>query len=93
VSVAAVGGPRGILRLIVQWAFIALEIALFVRVLSTWVSISPSSRWVRWSYVLTEWMLRPLRRVLPPVGGAIDISPIVAYIGIWLVSGWVLRAL
>ena len=36
------------------------------------------SRWVRWSFVLTEPILRPLRKIIPPLG-MIDITPIVAY--------------
>ena len=87
-------GPRGIIRLVVEWTFIALQIALFVRVLSSWIRVSQYSKWVRWAYALTEPILRPLRRVIPPVGGGmIDITPIVAYFAIWLLSGLVLRAL
>lgn len=93
VSVAAVGGTRGFLRLIVQWFFMLLQIALFVRVISSWIRVSPYSRWIRWAYVLTEPILRPLRRFIPPISGAIDVTPIVAYLAIWLVSGFVLARL
>lgn len=55
-----------------------LRIALIVRVVSSWIRISPYSRWIRWSFVLTEWMLAPLRRVIPAFG-PVDITPIVAY--------------
>ena len=37
------------------------------------------SRWLRWTYTLTEPILRPLRQFIPPIGGAIDITPILAY--------------
>lgn len=94
VSVAAVGGPRGIIRLIVEWAFIIMQIALFVRVLSSWIRVSPYSKWIRWAYVLTEPILRPLRRVIPPLGGGmIDVTPIVAYFALWLLSSLVLARL
>jgi len=53
-------------------------LALLVRVISSWLPISPYSRWIRWSYVLTEWMIAPLRRIIPLIG-AIDITPIVAW--------------
>jgi YggT family protein len=43
---------------------------------------------VRWSYRLTEPILGPLRRVLPPLG-MFDLSPIVA----WLLLEWVIRPL
>lgn len=64
--------------LLLSWTLALLRIALIVRVVSTWIQISPYSKWVRWSYVLTEWMLAPLRRVIPNVG-PVDITPIVAY--------------
>jgi YggT family protein len=64
--------------MLLSWTLALLRIALIVRVVSTWVQISPYSPWVRWSYVLTEWMLAPLRRVIPQLG-PVDITPIVAY--------------
>ena len=33
-------------------------------------------------YQITEPMLRPVRRIIPPIGGTIDISPIVVLIAI-----------
>jgi YggT family protein len=63
-----------------------------VRVVSSWFRVSEYSKWIRWSVVLTEPILRPLRRVIPSVG-MIDITPIVAYFLIWLVSSFVLSLL
>jgi YggT family protein len=65
--------------LLVSWTFGVLRIALIVRVISSWFQISPYSRWIRWSYVLTEWMLAPLRRIIPTIG-PVDITPIVAFL-------------
>lgn len=90
---AGTAGSRGVVRLVVGWGFGLLQIALFARVIASWIRVSPSRAWVRWSYTLTEWMLRPLRQVIPPVGGMIDITPIIAYFGLWLLSGLVLGAL
>jgi YggT family protein len=69
-----------------------LQLALIVRVISSWVRVSPYSKWVRWSYGLTEWMLAPLRRIIPLLGG-IDVTPIVAYLLLGLLEGAVLRLL
>ena len=85
----AVGGfssPTAMLRVIIGWTFGLLRLALLVRVLSTWLPISPYSRWIRWSYVLTEWMLAPLRRVIPLLG-PIDITPIIAFFALGLIQG------
>jgi YggT family protein len=49
------------------------------------VQMSPYSPWIRWSYVMTEWMLAPIRRLLPPFG-AIDASPLVAFLLLWIIE-------
>lgn len=82
--------PTALWRVLVSWAFGLLRIALIVRVVSTWFGISQYSRWVRWTIGLTEWMLAPLRRVLP-LFGAIDISPLLAFFLLGFVEGMILR--
>jgi YggT family protein len=89
IQTALLGGLPGIVWLLVHWTFGFLILALIVRVLSTWIPPLAASRWARWSYGATDWMLRPLQRVLPALG-PVDISPIVAYFGLtfvrWLVE-------
>ena len=93
----AVGrGGVGVLLLLVRWAFAFLKIALIVRVVVSWLPRLAYSRWLSWSFGATDWMLRPLRRVVPPLG-VIDITPIVAYFGLviaeWLVMSVLLAGL
>jgi len=76
--IASQNGAAGIFHLLVSWTFTILKIALIVRVISSWLPISPFSRWVRWSYQLSEPILSPLRRIVPNLGG-LDITPILAY--------------
>src|SRR3989442_4874505 len=80
-----ISSPGRLGVLLVSWTFALIRIALIVRVISSWFQISPWSKWVRWSYVLTEWMLEPLRRILPTFG-PFDISPIVAFLVLSLVQ-------
>ncbi len=89
---ATQGGPAGMFRLVVSWAFDFLRIALIVRVVSSWLPISPYSRWIHWSFVVSEPILKPLRQIIPSLG-MIDITPIVAYFLIGLIQGAVLRLL
>lgn len=77
--------PSQLGLLLLSWAFGILKIALIVRVLSTWFPISPYSKWIRWSYVLTDWMIIPLRRVIPTIG-MIDITPIIAWFALALIQ-------
>ena len=79
-------GPGGILRLVVYWAFMLLRIAIIVRVISSWLPMGPFSPWVRWSFTLSEPILKPLRRVIPPIR-SIDITPIVAFFGLTILEG------
>lgn len=85
-------GPGGLLRLAVQWTFGFLRIALFARVISSWVGGSPYSKWWRWSYLVTEPILAPLRQVIPRIG-MFDISIIVAYFGLGLLQSLILGLL
>jgi YggT family protein len=59
------------------------EFLIFVRVLLSWINSDPyrpvvTHPVVQILYRITDPVLAPLRRVIPPVGGALDISPIVA---------------
>jgi len=96
VAVATSLGGAGLLLLVVRWTFAFLRFALLVRIIASWVPALSRRRWISWSFGATEWMLRPLRRVIPSVG-VIDITPIVAYfalrIGQWLVETVLLAGL
>jgi YggT family protein len=83
---AVQAGPRGLWVLAVAWTFGVLKLALFARVISSWFQLSPYSPWIRWAFVLTEWMLAPLRRVIPTLG-MIDVTPLVAYFGLSILQG------
>jgi len=89
---ASENGPRGILTLVVSWLFDFLRIALIVRVVSSWLPISLYSKWIHWSYVVTEPILAPLRQIIPSIG-MMDITPLIAYFLIILIQGAVLRLL
>jgi YggT family protein len=78
--------PATLPVIFISWIFKLLELALIVRVLASWLPISPYSRWIRWSFTLTDWMIQPLRRIIPTLG-MIDITPLVAY----LILAWVLE--
>ncbi len=76
--IASQEGTAGIFHLLVSWTFTILKLALVVRVISSWLPISPYSGWIRWSYALSEPILAPLRRIVPNFGG-LDLTPILAY--------------
>lgn len=87
-SVAYVGqaGPAGIVRLLLHWTFQLLTAALFVRVIASWFGGSRYSRWLRPVYALTDWLVIPIQRHMPPFG-MLDLSPLVAYL-VLIVLRW-----
>jgi YggT family protein len=90
VAFAMQAGPGGILKLLVGWTFDFIRIAILVRVVSSWLPVSPYSPWIKWSYSVSEPILKPLRQVIPAMG-PIDITPIIAYFLIGFLQGAVLR--
>ncbi len=74
---AASGGPRGTFILIIGLAYKILFAALLVRVIAGWFGMFRYSRWVRPAYIVTDWIVEPIRRIVPPLGG-FDLSPLVA---------------
>jgi YggT family protein len=67
----------------VLWAFI---IVLLVRVAFSWVSPYPTNSVSRLAYRITEPVLAPVRRLLPPVSG-MDLSPLVVSVAAWFLIG------
>jgi YggT family protein len=67
---------------------------IFIRIVFSSVTVSYGNRLMRFLIHATEPLLGPLRRMVPPVG-RFDISPIVAFIIVWLlqaaVAGTLLR--
>ncbi|HJR66454.1 MAG TPA: YggT family protein [Gemmatimonadaceae bacterium] len=92
-AAAGGAGARGIVAVLVTWLFGILQVALIIRVISSWVRLSEWSKWIRWTIPLTEWLLRPLRRLIPPLAGTIDLSPLVAWLVLALLKGVVLSIL
>jgi YggT family protein len=92
VGILTASGPRAWGRFLVSGLFTVLMIALFVRVISSWFGISPYGRWMRPIFALTDWIIEPIRRILPPLG-MIDFSPLVAWLVLSVARNFVLSLL
>lgn len=91
-SFAARGGVRGWVRLAVYYVGQLVLIALLVRVFASWFGAGRYNRWLRPAYVLTDWVVEPLRRIIPPLG-MFDISPLVAWFAVRIVMRWLMGVL
>jgi YggT family protein len=88
---AASAGPRYAAALIIQVAYKIVIAALVVRVLASWFGYHRYTRWLRPAYALTDWVVEPIRRVVPPLG-AIDWSPLAAWFVLYVLERIVLIA-
>lgn len=62
-----------------------LTIAIFLRAILSWFSLSPTNLFVRILHQITEPILSPLRRIIPRAG-MLDLSPLVAIILLQLIA-------
>ena len=69
--------------------FWLLNLAILLRVLFSWIRPDPYNQIVRLVYQITDPILDPLRRHVPPIGG-MDITPMVAIVILELVRSIVL---
>jgi YggT family protein len=74
--------------------FFVYLVLIFIRVLLTWVPRMPYNRWLRAGVGFVEEVTDPylnlFRRFIPPLGGggfALDLSPIVAIVVLFLLQG------
>ncbi len=68
-----------------------LTVAILIRALLTWIpNLDPSNPLVRLLNQITDPLLQPARRLIPPMGG-MDLSPIVVIVVLQLLQRLLLR--
>lgn len=85
-------GPRGVVSLLLITVYRVLVFALIVRVVGSWFGAFRYSWWAGPAYRLTDWIVEPLRRVLPPFG-PFDWTPLAAWLVLWVVHALLQRLL
>jgi YggT family protein len=91
---AIIGAPVAGLGFILYGLVSIYILLVFLRIIFSWGMISYKNRLMRFLVNVTEPLLGPLRRMIPPLG-MLDISPIVAFLILWLfraaIEGTLLR--
>ena len=89
---AAAAGPGAALALIVMFAYNVMFYAVIVRIVASWLGFFRYNRWMRPVYALTDWLIEPIRRVVPLLG-MFDLSPLVALVILYLLKSILLAGL
>ena len=64
---------------LIHLVFQGLYLALFVRIMMSWIPHDRHHALIELLYKVTDPILKPFQRLIPPLGMGIDISPIVAF--------------
>jgi YggT family protein len=80
-----IGIPVAILGYLLFGLLGLYTLLIFVRIIFSWGMMGYGNRWMRFLVRITEPLLAPLRRMVPMVG-MFDVSPIVAFLVLWLLQ-------
>jgi YggT family protein len=94
ISSARSGAMVAVIGFILYGLISIYILLIFMRIIFSWGMVSYTNRVMRFLVDTTEPLLAPLRRMIPPLG-RMDISPIVAFLILWLfqaaIAGTLLR--
>lgn len=80
---ARAGRPVAVVGALLYGFLSVYSLLIFARIIFSWGAVGYSNRVMRFLVRSTEPLLGPLRRIIPPLG-FMDISPIAAFLLIWL---------
>ena len=81
---------------IAQVLNLLLEIYVYLiigRAIISWVSPDPYNPIVRFLYTATEPVLRFARKYIPPIGGTLDLTPIIVIVLIYFIKQTLVQSL
>ena len=61
------------------------EIVLLIRIVLSWIPHNPYNQAIRFLYKITDPVLNPVRKLIPPFKG-IDFSPIIVFIALGILK-------
>ena len=78
---------------IINIIFQILIMVIFIRIILSWIPHNPYHPLIEKIYQISNPILNPIQKVIPPIGGRIDISPIIAIFIIQFVRSIILKFL
>lgn len=76
-----------IISIVADISFVALQLlrwGLIIYILSSWLPALRESKFGEILGKIFEPILEPFRKIIPPLGGMLDLSPIILFIVLWL---------
>jgi YggT family protein len=74
------------LRNIIHWVFLIYTIFLIVRIVGSWFPALAHHKSIRFVAFYTDPYLNLFRRVIPPIGGALDLAPLLGFFALQIME-------
>ena len=84
---------RNYLAVSIHWAFYIYTLFLLVRIVGSWFPSFARHQIMRFVAFYTDPFLNLFRRVIPPIGGVLDLSPLLAFFTLQLTENFILYIL
>jgi len=78
---------------IIHWAFNIYILFIMVRIIGSWFPSFAGHQIMRFLAFYTDPFLNLFRRLIPPIGGVLDLSPILAFLALSLLEKLILYIL
>ena len=92
-----IGAPVAIIGHLLYGFLSLYTLAIFIRIIFSWIGMSYANRLMRFFVRVTEPLLGPLRRSIPPLRispmAMFDISPLIAFLILWVCQAAVAKTL
>jgi len=66
--------------LIIHYCFLIYTALIAIRIIASWFPAIAFQPWLQLVAMVTDPYLNVFRRLIPPIGGVLDLSPILAFI-------------
>ena len=78
---------------VIRLLFICYTLMIFIRIIGSWFPNLRYHKFIRFIAFYTDPYLNLFRRFIPPIGGTLDLSPLVAFIVLRLVEKFIIMLL
>jgi YggT family protein len=75
---------------IIHWVFLVYTIFLLVRIVGSWFPAFAHHKIIRFVAFYTDPYLNLFRRVIPPIGGVLDLSPLLGFFCLQIMENLIL---
>jgi YggT family protein len=75
---------------IIHWIFLIYTIFLLIRIIGSWFPAFAHHKMMRFIGFYTDPYLNLFRRFIPPIGGVLDLSPLLGFLALQIMENLIL---